>query len=206
MNELNVDVICANSPQAKGRVERANATLQGRLVKELRLRGISDVRAGQDFLEDYREDHNRRFSKPAGNSYDAHRPVHGDLDTIFTWQEQRRLRENLTLSYKRTVYVVEDSVENRALRRHEVTVHEDEHGTGTIRHQGRTLSHRAHRKDEARVTQGAIVENKRLGAALEAIAELQRTRDAERLASRKVSLREKKRIRARAGRIPSPTG
>jgi hypothetical protein len=201
MNDLNIDIICANSPQAKGRVERANGTLQDRLVKELRLRGICDMTAGQSYLEEYRGDHNRRFACPPRNSYDAHRPVHEDLDTIFTQQEERQMSENLTLSYKRTLYVIEDSEENRRLRRHNVTVHEDEHGKIAIRYHGRELVHHAHPKDTARITQGAIVENKRLGAVLEQIADKQRQRDAERLASRKLTLREKKRIRKEAGRL-----
>ncbi|MFT5042723.1 MAG: hypothetical protein ACI8TX_003716, partial [Hyphomicrobiaceae bacterium] len=59
MNDLNIDISCANSPQAKGCVERANRTLQDRLVKELRLRGISDMVAGQSYLPEFVEDHNR---------------------------------------------------------------------------------------------------------------------------------------------------
>jgi len=198
MNDLNIDIICANSPQANGRVERANETLQDRLVKEMRLRGICDMTAGQAYLDEYREDHNRRFARLPCNSYDAHRPVHEDLETIFTLQEQRRLSENLTLSYKRILYAIEDSEENRRLRRHDVTVHENEHGEITIRHQDHELLYRAYPKDTGQITQGDIVENKHLGAVLDQIADKQRQRDAERLASRKVTLREKQRIRKEA--------
>ena len=63
MHDLNIDIICANTPAAKGRVERANQTLQDRLVKELRLRGISDRDTGNAFLEEFREDYNRRFAR-----------------------------------------------------------------------------------------------------------------------------------------------
>jgi transposase len=62
MQELHIQIICANTPQAKGRVERANLTLQDRLPKELRLRGISDWDAGNLFLPDYMDDFNRRFA------------------------------------------------------------------------------------------------------------------------------------------------
>ena len=48
LSELNVEILCANSSQAKGRVERANRTLQDRLVKELRLAGLSDMEAGNE--------------------------------------------------------------------------------------------------------------------------------------------------------------
>ena len=202
MNELNIDTICANSPQAKGRVERANLTLQDRLIKELRLRGISDMVTGQAYLEEFREDYNRRFARPPQNSYDAHRPMREEnLDEIFTLQEQRRVSRQLTLNYRRTLYVIEDSEENRRLRGHRVTVHEDEHGRATIRHAGRVLPYRAHPKETARVTQGAVVENKRLAEALRWIAEQQRERDARRLANPKITLRAKRRIRTEAAAL-----
>jgi hypothetical protein len=63
LHELNIDIICANSSQAKGRVERANLTLQDRLVKELRLAGISTIEAGNGFLPAFMEDYNRHFAK-----------------------------------------------------------------------------------------------------------------------------------------------
>ena len=50
LHQLNIDIICANAPQAKGRVERANGTLQDRLVEELRLAGISTLETGNAFL------------------------------------------------------------------------------------------------------------------------------------------------------------
>src|SRR5215472_13992753 len=60
LHELNIDIICANTPQAKGRVERSFGTLQDRLVKELRLAGISTIEAGNAFLPAFMEDYNRR--------------------------------------------------------------------------------------------------------------------------------------------------
>lgn len=201
MNELNIDIICANSPEAKGRVERANRTLQDRLVKELRLRGICDMVAGQAYLPEFKADHNRRFARLPQNSFDAHRAMrdYEILDEIFTVQDQRKVSESLTLNHKRVLYVLEDTVENRKLRGHHLTVHENQHGELTLRHGGRVIRHRAHAKDEARISQGAIVENKRLGAALTWIAERQRERDVQQLADPKVSLRNKARIRAAAG-------
>src|SRR4029077_11985922 len=63
LHELNIDIICANAPQAKGRVERANGTLQDRLVKEMRLSGISTIEVGNAFLPAFMADYNRRFAK-----------------------------------------------------------------------------------------------------------------------------------------------
>jgi len=201
MNDLNIEIICANSPQAKGRVERVNRTLQDRLVKELRLRGISDMVAGRAYLPEFKADHNRRFARLPQNSFDAHRPMREceNLAEIFTVQDQRKVSESLTVNHKRVLYVLEDTVENRRLRGHMVTLHEDADGKLMIRHDGRVLWHCAHAKDEARISQGAIVENKRLGAALGWIAERQRERDAQNMANPSISLRKKARIRATAG-------
>jgi hypothetical protein len=75
MSELNIDVICANTPAAKGRVERAHLTLQDRLVKELRLAGIANMDDGNQFLESYREHYNARFGRVARDASDVHRPL-----------------------------------------------------------------------------------------------------------------------------------
>ena len=97
--ELNIEGICANSSQAKGRVERANLTLQDRLVKELRLHGISDMAAANAYVPTFIADYNRRFAKPARNDFDAHRAVRPDeiLDLIFTVREPRRVSHSLTV-------------------------------------------------------------------------------------------------------------
>jgi len=65
MESLNIDIICANSSQAKGRVERVNRTLQDRLVKELRLQGISSFDEANDYLPEYVERHNAKFMRAA---------------------------------------------------------------------------------------------------------------------------------------------
>jgi len=93
LSELNIDILCANTPAAKGRVERSNSTLQDRLVKEMRLRGISTLEAGNAYLDEYRQGHNARFAVAPASAHDAHRPLLGDeeLDKVFTWQEERTL-------------------------------------------------------------------------------------------------------------------
>ena len=101
--ELNIDILCANTPQAKGRVERAHLTLQDRLVKELRLQGISTPEAGNAYLPQFQADYNERFGREPLSTHDAHRPVREDedLERIFTWQEERKLSKNRTRHYKR---------------------------------------------------------------------------------------------------------
>jgi hypothetical protein len=107
--ELNVDIICANSPQAKGRVERCFGTLQDRLVKELRLANVSDRDAANAFLPRFLEDYNARFGRPARSGQDAHRPISERvaLEDVFAWKEQRTVTHNLTVQYDRVMFMLE---------------------------------------------------------------------------------------------------
>jgi transposase len=200
MSALNIDVICANTPAAKGRVERAHQTLQDRLVKELRLAGVSDVEAGNRFLVGFQEEYNRRFARAACNPYDAHRPLLPEehLAEVFTWQEQRHVSTNLTLHYKRVMYLLEDTKAARQVRGKHVTVHELENGAVSIRAGRVVLAATPFPKEQGRVTQGAIVANKLLAGALTEIKRQQETRANERL-SRRMSRREKEILRSEMG-------
>ncbi|HCL7136451.1 ISNCY family transposase, partial [Enterobacter hormaechei] len=84
MHELNIQTICAETSAAKGRVERAHLTLQDRLVKELRLQGISSMEAANAFAEEFMNDYNRRFAKAPRQAFDVHREldVDDDLDMV----------------------------------------------------------------------------------------------------------------------------
>jgi len=197
LTELNIDIICANSPQAKGRVERMNKTLQDRLVKELRLRGLSAMEAGNAFLPEFMADYNQRFGRPAKNAHDAHRPLRSDedLSRIFTWQEERTMSRNLVVHFKRVSYLVEPGRETLPFAGKRVRVFEWEDGRVEIRCEGRLLPCSPFDKNRC-VNQGAVVENKRLGAALSVIQASQLERDKVRLASKKLTLREKDRIEA----------
>ncbi len=199
LRELNIDSLCANSPQAKGRVERANGTLQDRLVKELRLRGLSSIAAAEPFLPTFTADYNARFAKPARSPHDAHRPLHPseELPRIFTLQETRRISAQLTVHYKRGLYVLEDCVDNRRLRRTVALVSEDADGRVTIRGgNDRLLPYRLFHTNQAQLVPGVVVEHKHLDAVFDWIAAQQRERDAARLANPKLTLRAKQRIRA----------
>lgn len=63
LSEMNIEILCANSSQAKGRGERANRTLQDRLVKELRLAGVTGIEDGNAFLPGFVEQYNKKFAK-----------------------------------------------------------------------------------------------------------------------------------------------
>lgn len=99
--ELNIEIICANSSQAKGRVKRANRTLQDRLVKELRLENVCDIDTGNVFLPGFLERFNERFALPAAMPEDLHRPLNvktDRLNNILCHREQRYVSDQLTIS------------------------------------------------------------------------------------------------------------
>src|SRR5881296_1538804 len=198
LRALNIDLLCARSPEAKGRVERANGTLQDRLVKELRLRGLNDPAAATPFLLIFMADYNRRFAKPPAVAYDAHRPLRpeDDLARIFTLQETRRISRQLTVHYKRDLYVLEDAVATRRLRGATAVVSEAADGTVTIRVNDRVLPARLYPKDHAQLDPGVVVDYPHLDGVFAWIAAQQQERDAARLANPKISGREKRRIRA----------
>ena len=143
MQELDVQIICANTPQAKGRIERANQTLQDRLVKELRLRGISDIASANDFLTEFRQDYNRRFAVVPRSNHDAHRPVleSENLDLILTHQKMGTLSKNLTVQSNKVIYQVQTNRPNYALRNAQVTVCENAKGDVTILYKKETLAY-----------------------------------------------------------------
>ena len=178
LHELNIDIICANNPQAKGRVERANGTLQDRLVKEMRLAGISSIEAGNAFLPTFTENYNRRFAKAPFSDKDLHRPLteRDDIDDAFAWKEERTVSFNLTLQYDKVLFMLEPSEITRPLARQRVMVFDYPDGRFAIKHKGRPLPYRIFDKIR-QVDQAAIVENKRLGPVLAYIAERQSQMD-----------------------------
>src|SRR5438445_13152641 len=80
LDALNIDIICANSSQAKGRVERAHKTLQDRLVKELRLAGACTLAEGNALLPAFMADYNARVANPWASKIDLHRPLRTGAD------------------------------------------------------------------------------------------------------------------------------
>lgn len=175
LKELNIDIICANSPQAKGRVERANSTLQDRLVKELRLRGISSMEEANKFMPEYIEMYNAKFAREPRLAKDIHRSLteHEDMDLAFCVKNTRTLAKDLSLQYDLMRFLVEPNDQTAKLVGKEVTVHDYPDGRVEIRHLGKPLSYRIF--DKVRyVDQGAITDNKRLGSVLSRIAENQR--------------------------------
>jgi transposase len=182
--ELNIDIMCANTSQAKGRVERANLTLQDRLVKELRLRGINTRDAANAFVPRFMTDFNARFAKPAKRDFDAHRPVRADedLDLIFTWRLQRKVSLSLTLQHDRVIYLLKETQANRKLIHRYIDVYEYPDGRIELRADGVSLAYERYDR-LPQVDTAAIVENKRLDHALKAALVIQSQRDDRRKSS-----------------------
>ena len=166
--ELNIEILCANSSQAKGCVERANRTLQDRLVKELRLSQICDMDAGNLFLPQFLERFNERFSLKAVRPDNLHRPVNvatSRLNDILCHREQRYVTEQLTMSYDRKQIILERGEVSEGLAGKYVDLYDFPDGRLEVRWKGHSLPYRVFSKDQ-RVSHTAIVENKRLGHAL----------------------------------------
>jgi transposase len=142
MQELDIQIICANSPQAKGRVERANQTLQDRLVKELRLRNISTIQAANAFAPEFCEDFDRRFAVSPRSNHDAHRPVlkTENLNLIFTRQKTGTLSKNLTVQFHKVIYQIQSDRPGYALRNAQVTICETAKGEITILYKNEPLA------------------------------------------------------------------
>lgn len=168
MQELEIEIICANSPQAKGRVERVIQTLQDRLPKELRLRGIANRVDGNAYLPEFMLDFNQRFAVEARSSVNAHRPLTAkeDLARILTWQETRTLSKNLTLQFQKTVYQIQTDRPSYALRNAQVTVCVNAQEELTILYHGKALTYSIFKQQ---TKQAEIVSTKQLDHALQEI-------------------------------------
>jgi hypothetical protein len=197
LNSLNIDIICANTPAAKGRVERTHLTLQDRLVKEMRLREISDIDSANAFAPEFISDYNRRFARSPRSEHDAHRPLQpaDELARIFSLQETRMVSKSLTLNYKRVLYVLDPTDAARAARKQRVRIEEREDGSLSFWHGEHELRATAFPKDHS-VRQGEVVDNKRLSATMDFIREKQRRRAEEKIAKPSTTLREARLLRA----------
>ena len=168
LSELGIEILCANSSQAKGRVERVNRTLQDRLVKELRIEGISTLEAANAYLPGFVARFNERFAVAPARPEDLHRPLErapAQLDTILAWREQRYVTQQLALSYDSKRIILDETPMTAGLSGQYVEIYEFPDGRLEVRWKGVALPYRVFDKKQ-RVMHTAIVENKRLSEAL----------------------------------------
>ena len=167
MSELAIELIFANSPQAKGRVERVNQTLQGRLPKELRLRGINTVAEANRYLPTFMEEFNQQFGVAPTSQDNAHTPLllHENLAEILVQKETRMISKTLTISYGNKLYQVNPPkrTAGRALIHTQVEVWQDMEGVITLHHEGVILDYTV----AATTRTGHIIDSKRLNQVID---------------------------------------
>ena len=178
MAELSIGTICANSPQAKGRVERAFGTLQDRLVKAMRLAGIASIEAANAWLPGFVADYNRRFARVPARAQDLHRPLGAaeDLDAILVCREWRTVTHSLAVAWKGRLLLLEPTPLARRLARKPVEVVEHPDGRLTVQDGAvclafRTILPAPFMRDAMAAPD--IVDQKRLGPVLALLRERQ---------------------------------
>jgi transposase-like protein len=133
---LEVKVIHAYSPQAKGRIERLFGTFQDRVVKEMRLAGVTNIAEGNTFLDSYLPEYNAKYAKEAAQKADFHRPIVNKraLDTILSIKTDRSLRNDFTIAHNKKLYQIKSNIRTK-----KVTVEERTDGSMRIIHNSQKL-------------------------------------------------------------------
>lgn len=136
VEEFGTNVIHADSPQAKGRIERLFGTFQDRLIKEMRLKDIKSIEGGNKFLAWYLPVYAERFGVVPASPANLHRPLSKtiDLDKILCKKTERALRNDFTVAHDKKLYQIENNIRAR-----KVTVEERTDGSMLIHHKGAPL-------------------------------------------------------------------
>jgi transposase len=177
VERLGIALINALTPQAKGRVERANQTLQDRLIKEMRLRNISSMEAAQAFLPSFMLKWNEKFAVAPSDEVPAHRPwtkTEDELDLLLARREDRVLSKALTFSYGGTKYCVKTSGPGTAMRGGKVLVHHFTDGRLHVTYKDRVLALTAY---GTYPVPDAAVDEKTLDARVDVVVAAARTAD-----------------------------
>jgi hypothetical protein len=164
MKQLQVKVICAHSPQAKGRVERRHAVFQDRLVKEMRLRKISTIQAANDLLEElFLAELNRRYAVKPASDQDLHRcvPEEIDLQNVLCIAEQRVVGNDWCVRWNNRWLQIGAEHANLRLAKKKVTVRQRGDGSLMVEHQGRLLTIKEFgSKPDAAKTKKQVINNR----------------------------------------------
>lgn len=168
MMELEIGCVFAETAEAKGRVEKVNQTLQDRLVKEMRLLGISTMEQGNAYLPVFMEQFNRKFSVVPKSPVNLHRPLlpTHNLDEILCQKHTRILSKQLTISYENRIYQIQTERPTYAMRYAPVTVRQKMNGNVTIAYKGKTLAYTIVKEQP----KTEIVDSKHLNAAIDRLS------------------------------------
>jgi transposase InsO family protein len=139
---LSIELICANSPQAKGRVERANQTFQDRLVKELRLQKVNTYQDANAYLPEFIQFYNRKFAVLPRSTGDVHAPLDPiiDLDFLFSIHDFRIISKDLQIQFNNVTYQIITNRPAQHLASREVLVTQDAVGVVSAYLNGQLLT------------------------------------------------------------------
>ena len=164
MSQLSVTIICATTPQAKGRVERVNQTLQDRLVKELRLRNISTMEDGNQFLPQFMAEFNRKFAVAPVNNFNVHRPLtqteQEKINQILAIEVDRTLSKNLTCQFNHQIYQIKSETKGYGLRQVKVKIIQDTDNQIQIEYKGQKLDYTIFNNQLTLINQTEIIGSK----------------------------------------------
>lgn len=137
--ELGIKILHAHSPQAKGRIERAFGTLQDRLVKEMRLKGITAKEKANDYLESYLPGFNEQFEKIARKEGNLHKPMPEEVDLreILCIKATRTINDGYIIRWKQRVFLLDNP--SLVLRRQKVELREHFDGRVKLKYKDRYL-------------------------------------------------------------------
>lgn len=145
MNQVGVKTITAHSPEAKGRVEKMNGTLQDRLVKELRLANISTIKEANEFLKTYIPKFNKQFAVVPAKQDDLHKKINQSLKTklpqIFSIQAQRKVNNDYTIMFENQFFQLEERQPTTVFKRDTVTIEKHLNGVVKINLKGHYLNY-----------------------------------------------------------------
>ena len=153
LSELGIELIHANTPQAKGRIERSFGTLQDRLVKEMRLKNISDIETANNFLKQYLPVFNSKFNVIPFDNTNVNVKIgkDTDLDSYLCIKEQRTVKNDNTISHNAKIYQLKPII-----RAKKVTVEEHMDGGVHIKYDGKYLEYKEIIKRPAKITEKVI--------------------------------------------------
>ncbi len=153
LEELGIELIHANTPQAKGRIERLFGTLQDRLVKEMRLKNISDIETANSFLKEYLPIFNSKFNVIPFDNTDVNIKIDKtvNLDDYLCVKQERTVKNDNTISYNSKLYQLEPGI-----RAKKVTVEEHMDDTIHIKHNGISLKYKEITKRPVKITEKVI--------------------------------------------------
>ncbi len=172
MDVLNIELIYANTPQAKGRVERANKTLQDRLVKELRLRNISTIGEANNYLEEFMITYNAKFARTPKDDTDAHRQltINEKLIEIFVIRTERKISKNLEVHYQNQIYQIITSSPSYRLAGAKVTITKDQQNTIKLIYKNKELPYRIFTVDKP----SSVIESKLVNTIVDVLVKKER--------------------------------